>query len=222
MLNKGLILKLISAICTRVHDKEGYVTKTKLIKYLYLIDVEFYRRHKRTFTGFNWVFYDFGPWSYEYNEVFDEMSKSPLFRIKEGNHLQYDTQFILCTEREEFDAIFDEVSDEHTTKRIVDKWALEHLNNLLNYVYFKTEPMVGAERYKPLDFTKIHTLEPIPKFKLSHGMEDPKKVASIRNHIKERILSLKKSQPEDTTYTPPNYDDAYFELIERMNRDEEH
>ncbi len=40
---KQEVLKLIKKVCARVQERNGYVNKTKLIKYLYLIDVEYYR-----------------------------------------------------------------------------------------------------------------------------------------------------------------------------------
>ena len=37
---------LILSIVSYVKDRGGYVTKTKLIKFLYLIDVEYYRKNR--------------------------------------------------------------------------------------------------------------------------------------------------------------------------------
>jgi hypothetical protein len=44
---------LIPAILTYVRDKEGFATKTKLLKLLYLLDLEAYRETRQTLTGFN-------------------------------------------------------------------------------------------------------------------------------------------------------------------------
>lgn len=221
-IKSDMILKLIKAICTRVKEKEGYLNKTKLIKYLYLIDVEYFRYHKKTFTGFNWIFYDFGPWSYEYNDIIREMSKSPEFTITQSSRSEYDTNFISCAESEEFESIFDDIDDELRAKGIVDKWADEPLNLLLNYVYFRTEPMEDAERYKPLDFTKIHTLESILKFKLTKGITNLKERAAVQNTIKKRLLSARKTPVRDTTFTPPRYDDDYHKNMHRMDIDDEY
>ena len=104
---KDRILDLVKAICHRVKEKEGYLNKTKLIKYLYLIDVEYYRSHGETFTGFNWIFYDYGPWAYEYNDIFDEIRRSADFVVKDSTRPDLDTQFISTTSEEfGFDSIF--------------------------------------------------------------------------------------------------------------------
>lgn len=183
---KDRILDLVKAICHRVKEKEGYLNKTKLIKYLYLIDVEYYRNHGETFTRFNWVFYDYGPWAYEYNDIFDDIKRSPDFVVKEGTRPDLDTQFISTSEEIGFDSIFEDVADELNARRIVDRWADEALSPMLNYVYFYTEPMEEAERHQPLDFTKIDQLEPIPRFELTRGNLTAKERERIREKIKKR------------------------------------
>lgn len=51
------LILLVQDILTRVRERQGYVTKTKLFKYLYLVDVESYRFRERLLTGFNWIFF---------------------------------------------------------------------------------------------------------------------------------------------------------------------
>ena len=145
---KQKVLKLIKKICARVQERTGYVNKTKLIKYLYLIDVEYYRRHEQTFTGFDWIFYDFGPWAYEYNDIFNELSNSRDFTIKSGSRSDLDTQFILTSADTESSSIFDDITDESITRAIIDRWADESLSQMLNYVYFHTEPMDRARSHQ--------------------------------------------------------------------------
>jgi hypothetical protein len=41
------LTELITAIVSYVTERGGYITKTKLLKLLYLFDVEFYRAHGR-------------------------------------------------------------------------------------------------------------------------------------------------------------------------------
>src|SRR3972149_9445012 len=156
--NIDKILNLIKAICTRVQEKEGYLNKTKLIKLLYLIDIEHFRIHKETLTGFNLIFKEYGPWAFEYNEVYNELERLPDFKIEDGTRPDLDTKFINVSKDSaiELDKVIDDFEIELKARRIIDRWANENLAPILNYVYFSTEPMVDAERYKPLDFTKIH------------------------------------------------------------------
>lgn len=171
---------MIRAICSRVQEREGYLNKTKLIKYLYLIDVEYYRVYKELFTGFNWIFKDFGPWAFEYNDIFEAMKRSPDFRIDEGNKPDLDTKFIRTKESLELGNVISDFDINLKVLRIIDRWADETTAPMLNYVYFYTEPMVDGERGKSLDFTKIHHLEPIPKFELSKGSLSVKKLSELK------------------------------------------
>jgi hypothetical protein len=55
---------LIPAVLTYARAKGGYTTKTKLLKLLYLLDIEAFRKQRSTLTGFRWIFYKYGPWTY--------------------------------------------------------------------------------------------------------------------------------------------------------------
>jgi Protein of unknown function (DUF4065) len=59
------IVGLVQALLCRARQREGFTTKTKLVKYLYLADVEHYRRTGKQLTGFRWIFHHYGPWSVE-------------------------------------------------------------------------------------------------------------------------------------------------------------
>jgi hypothetical protein len=47
------------------------------------------------------------------------------------------------------------------TKRMVDTFAALSTPELLDYVYFSTEPMEGAEKLQPLDFGKVSRSAPL-------------------------------------------------------------
>ena len=44
-------------------EVEGTANKTKLLKLLYLTDIEFFRAAEQPLTGFDWIYYLYGPWS---------------------------------------------------------------------------------------------------------------------------------------------------------------
>lgn len=218
---KQEVLKLIKKVCARVQERNGYVNKTKLIKYLYLIDVEYYRRHEHTFTGFDWIFYDFGPWAYEYNDIFNELSNSCDFTIKSGSRSDLDTQFISTSADTESSSIFDDITDESITRAIIDRWADESLNQMLNYVYFHTEPMDGAKRHQKLDFSNVLKLEAITKFELTKGNLKKGEKEEIRKRIQKGI-SQKMAVKEIDVFTPPKYDRMYFEGMMILEEESEY
>src|SRR6266849_3614938 len=81
--------KLIVAIVTWVVDQESYVTKTKLLKLLYLFDVEYYRAHRQTFTGFSWKFFHLGPWAAEFDPTLDGLvAKAALVQQHSNSSLK--------------------------------------------------------------------------------------------------------------------------------------
>lgn len=218
---KQKVLKLIKKICVRVQERDGYLNKTKLIKYLYLIDVEYYRRHEKTFTGFDWIFYDFGPWAYEYNDIFNELSTSHDFTIKSGSRSDLDTQFISTSADTESSSIFDDITDESITRSIIDRWADESLNQMLNYVYFHTEPMDGAKRHQKLDFSSVLKLEAIAKFELTKGNLKKGEKEEIRKRIQKGIAQ-KMAVKEIDVFTPPKYDRMYFEGMMILEKESEY
>jgi len=220
--NKKNLLDLIRAICTRVKERDGYLNKTKLIKYLYLIDIEYYRVHKETFTGFHWIFKEFGPWAYEYIELFDSIKTSPEFKVKEGDRPDLDTVFIEVTNenKADLDTIIKDFDFERKARQIIDRWADENLAPMLNYVYFNTEPMVDAERYSLLDFTKIHNLEFVPKFRLSKSSITSTQIQKVREKIRVKSEEQRRTLEHDISYTPPKYDDVYFEGIKLLDEEE--
>jgi hypothetical protein len=59
--------RLFAAIVSFVQERGSYVTKTKLLKLLYLFDVEYFRAHRKIFTGLKWKFFHLGPWAAEYD-----------------------------------------------------------------------------------------------------------------------------------------------------------
>lgn len=81
--------------------------------------------------------------------------------------------------------------------------------------------MEEAERYKPLDFRKIHELERIPKFELTRGNLTAKEREGIREKIREKLAKKKAGQRQDNTFTPPEYDDVYLEGMEKLSEENE-
>src|SRR6202171_810137 len=60
---------LIAGIATCIRESGGAPTKTKILKLLYLLDIESYRKTEATLTAFDWKFYRFGPWAASYDEA---------------------------------------------------------------------------------------------------------------------------------------------------------
>ena len=72
-INKELTKALIAYIVSKYSDVHDGLTKTKLMKLIFLVDYEYYKRHGRTFTGSTYIKYFYGPFSMEIVEIIDEM-----------------------------------------------------------------------------------------------------------------------------------------------------
>ena len=147
-------------IITRLRDIEASFGKTKLVKLLYLVDVEFYRLTSRKLTDFNWIFYYYGP----YATTIDDILKQVDVDIpKEDTITSAGHRAVIFKVPRNLDSDFEE-SASSLEKSVVDSvlrdWGLEELNPLLSHVYFHTEPMKDANRGDQLDFSKIKRTAP--------------------------------------------------------------
>jgi len=48
-----------------------HIGKTRLIKLLYLLDIENYKSYQRIFTELDWIFYKYGPYAFEIEKFLD-------------------------------------------------------------------------------------------------------------------------------------------------------
>jgi len=138
-----------------IREREGSPTKTKLLKFLYLADLASYRVTGETFTRFDWIFFHYGPWTYEYDQILSEMQhlisseRVPLPQ-DEGEAEVFGTSEVVDLEE-----VLPSYEAVHELNLALDAFADRPLAEILDYVYFETEPMEGAIRDTELDFSKI-------------------------------------------------------------------
>ena len=151
--------QLILYIAKFATDKGLCLNKTTLIKYVYLMDVAYYRRHKRILSNYPWRFYKFGPWAESFNEDFQRLKDEEKlwgYRRKEENYSEEVIQ-LKKTLEEKSDEPPPEIS--LLLKQTIAPHLGSRLADLLNFVYYETEPMMGAKKGDDLDFSTIEPLE---------------------------------------------------------------
>ena len=205
--------QLIQAILSRAHQREGYVTKTKLLKYLYLFDLEAYRRTGRGITGFDWIFHLYGPWAPQYDGLYADLVKTGVMRVTLGTRPELDTEFLSSPRRVELQDVVEDVGLELAFRHIVDDWADRRLGEMLDYVYFHTEPMLEAKRGERLDFK--HAAGPQEPLNLPDRTIDRRQVEQVRR----RIAARRPAEAPGERFTPPRYDAAYFEGLQVISED---
>ena len=68
-----LLKRLILYIVDQLQDQEGLISKIRIVKLLYLIDVEHYRKYGRTLIGLEWIFYRYGPYAFAIDSAIKEL-----------------------------------------------------------------------------------------------------------------------------------------------------
>jgi hypothetical protein len=136
---------LIGYMLARAEDRGITLHRTKLVKLLYLIDVDRARARRASLTGLEWVFSHYGPHAAEVIDTLQAMidrdSTMPTWkdsRLRRGAPAAPDG--------EDWPA-----STKATVDRVMDSFAALALDELLDHVYFHTGPMRGARRGGPLD-----------------------------------------------------------------------
>lgn len=205
--------KLIPAMISAIVERGSYVTKTKLLKLMYLFDVEYYRVFRKTFTGFDWKFFHLGPWTGEYDQVITSLADAGEIELQRSDRSEYDTQFFRTPERHEFSKLFASFAEEAPLRQVLDTWADATTAEILDYVYFRTEPMEHGIRNVQLDFSRISP-EKALRYTRSSSHTDPKDIRRARGHLRKRMAALAESR--SFAFTPPKYDDLFESEMSRL------
>lgn len=153
-MNQTILPNLILYLVQAIREAGGQPGITRLVKLLYLIDVEFYRRRQRTVTGLEWVFYKYGPYAFEIESVLDSLGMD----LTEQDHSISGGRTFRSFTSTGSDIGIDAIGGrpvQIVADSSVEIWGLENLNKLLSFVYFQTEPMIDAQVGMPLDFSTI-------------------------------------------------------------------
>jgi len=210
------LLQLLLAVLGEVKKREGgFATKTKLLKLIYLADLEFYRRNRRTLSGAGWIFYKFGPWFPEYEQLLQQLELEGSIRVVPNPKADIDSYLVEPLRQVSFDRLVLGVSEALCIKNQIAAWADVPTGELLDYVYFMTEPMRGAERNTPLDFSSVPTDAPSPYRLRSSGIT-PGQAQGIKRRVRERFVEIKAPGPA----APPRYDDIYAQAIAILQTEE--
>ena len=139
--------------------------KTRLVKLLYLTELEFFRRTGKRLTTLDWKFHHFGPYAKALGELLgnpdeDAVAWSLTHRPSTSDH---DVQ--------------------SCASQVVHTWGDADLNALLDYVYFDTEPMQAARRGEMLNFAVVAPFTEKRKVRIEL---DPDKLKKLRKKLAAR------------------------------------
>lgn len=209
---------LVLGILTRIREREGTANKTKLLKLLYLADIEYYRATGRTMTGFNWIFYLYGPWAPEYDALLKQLQDENAIRLQAWASAGVEGERIILNEEAQLEKLIPTANAFLRTRRLIDVWADKGVSSLLDYVYFETEPMRDARKMESLDFSKV-SAEPPPPYRRAKSGTDVKELRRLKEKFQE-ITKKTLSEPSGVRHDQAPYDATYVKALEVLDEQE--
>jgi len=175
-------------ILLEAQGKELSLGKTQLIKLLYLVEVEHYRETGERLTDLDWIFYLYGPYAYELEEILADR----IFEredLKTGSERDF-IRFRIGEPRRAYQTFVD-TKLSLTVKRIVGDWGNRRLSELLDYIYFQTEPMQRVKgRGERLDFETISRAPQEPVYPISASKDARKRVEDLRERLRSFLKTF--------------------------------
>jgi uncharacterized protein YwgA len=210
------------AVISRANERAGGINKTKLLKLLYLADIEHYRKHDETLTGFNWRFHLYGPWAAEFDPLLEDLARTDKIELEAWNTDQLVGNRISPKETRELDRIVTDTDEYYRILRVVDTWTDRSLPDLLNYVYFETEPMMEAVSQQTLSFTNVSKDPPKVYRRVSSGTS-PKSLARLKAKLRHHQEGSESARTKSrATFRSPRYDDIYLSALGDLGNEEAH
>jgi hypothetical protein len=200
----GQVETLIAAIATWIKENSTFLTKTKLLKLLYLFDLAYFQTHGEIFTGFSWKFFHLGPWASEYDPTLQGMMAAGLLAQQVSNS---ETIFYRPTNRVELAQALPSLKDEVLLKTILKQWGDKSTGEILDHVYFQTAPMEAAVRNQPLDFSSVPQSSGSKYERVASGAKSSE-IRKLKTAFEKRRVERNAGKPT-VRMTPPNYDEDF-------------
>ena len=179
--------KFLPVLIQEYRKKTGsFPAKTKLLKLAYLAEAEHFSNTGRRLLDEEWVYFHFGPFIFGY----DEALESPDIEFEKGESSS-GLGYQLVGLSENFRPITLDFDASNAIHHVVADFANMNLNELLDYVYFDTEPMLTVkQRGEQLDMS---TVKPVEYYRIREHKVPPKKLAEFRRKYREKGKKLRGS-----------------------------
>jgi uncharacterized phage-associated protein len=208
---------------------EGHqLTRTRIVKFLYLAEVLYLKNSDKRLTDWNWIFWDFGPFCLESLRAIDQAVDQRLITAKnfQSNFNEEDEFSYFGHSKDLYLYISDlenhvkeleigmPVMVQMGLRSVVKKYS-NSTDDLLNYVYYKTEPMMKATPRENLDFSTVSKIktDKVEPAKISRNKE--KKVREAIKRMKEAMLQKSGSI---AVINSKHIDSDYILGMEALNR----
>ena len=211
------VLDLIKYIVCYATDHDIRLTTVRIVKCLYLADLYHARLFGgETFTKFPWAFVYYGPYCREAMGSIEDARLQGLIASQtyESKYQNKDYALFSCHDEryEELRRTFPIPMLSELQSRI--KKFGDDTAQLLDYVYFETEPMMDVKKGDRLDFSKARALQREPIIE-PHKMSK-ENIEQIKAHIKNlgmKFRAAKDNLIKDEQDTSHFKDDLYRQAL---------
>lgn len=208
-MNADKLGQLVLYIVYQVAELGGYTTTIRLVKFLYLIDLEHQRRYGCTLTGLQWQYYLYGPYAFELPVLGRQLGlemESEEFTTGQGHR----GSLLSVFEPQSFPPGF-RFTTESMVNGVLSVWACQDTRDLLEYVY-RTEPIRTSRRGQLLDFSLV------PAGTRYYDLYIPTEKAAIRK-LRESLRSYPEAE-EGLVPASVRYDQVLAEGLRALDEDE--
>ena len=212
--------QFVSWVVWYANQRDAQLTPIRIVKFLYLLDL-YHAREKggQTITKWEWRFIHYGPFT---GAALDAITAAEQRGLIEGIPFQgkFDKEthffkFVGEDVPEDYSDIFPHyVCSE--IKHAVQLWA-DDTYGLLDYVYFRTEPMINAKPYEVLDFStacKPKREESVSMLQISKTKA--KKARDLLNELKQAQQHVTAEQ----TISDGPHDEVYLKALQALDENE--
>lgn len=177
---KDILLQILKEAA----DRNISIGKTQLIKLLYLAEVEYFREKGERLTDIDWVFYYYGPYEFELEGILEseEFDRQEIKTSSDKDYIKF-----RVSEKSRKYGEYTDAAVSVLLKKILGTWGRCELPELLNYVYFETEPMEDVKRGDRLQFEKIDRTSQPSVTPLEASSATNKKIRELRARVSERL-----------------------------------
>ena len=227
MFTQRQVQELLGALAHRARERGTLLTKTRLVKFLYLLDLYWAQEHdgSETATGWDWEFVHFGPWCSQANDCISLAERFGFLLAKDFEGFVRDEEVRLYGPGHSV--------DDHEADRILDGLSTYVRSNLtgavrefgadtaglLDMVYFRTGPMEAAKPRDRLDFSKerkpdLSSLKPLTMKTLSKT-----KLTKLKDAMRALAADERRRQASKVAFMGP-VDEAYESFLAAFAEDE--
>lgn len=229
--NQKRIKSLITFILLTAGENDDYTARSlgpiHILKYLYLADYYYAKRNQgSTYTGIDWTFHNFGPWSFAAFEMIEPALAGSGATLREFDNSfgDQDSKRWTLNNSDFLNTLAQKIPAAITRQlRSVMREFVTDTCELLHFVY-NTEPMLKAapgeqlrfgEESMPQTFEVTETrLEKLSKNKRKAFSQ---RISSLKDKVKSGHFS---SSSEVESKLQPRYDEVYYQGLESFDMDD--